>query len=341
MGRSDRTEVIRLDFKETNNTYLGIDLGGTKLLVGEADASGRLLGCKKYPSGYLDQKQALKCITDAVDDYMENRSEKELGQVLAMGLGLVGRVDSESGTWFQIDKQRTEEIPLAELLSKRYNLPCTIDNDVRSATRAEMRFGFGQTTRNFIYVNVGTGLAAGIVTGGRIVRGGHFNSGEVGHVQVGVKVGVPCACGRIDCVESIAAGTGIDMCARLLLPKYPDTLLQIPDGAERVNVREVFEKADADPLCGLLTDNAARGIANLIMNLARTTDPDTVVLGGGVVADGILFPRIEKYLHANTMRFVTGGVKLTKLDPDRIGLLGACTLAMEAFDRLNSTQAAV
>jgi hypothetical protein len=60
-----------------------------------------------------------------------------------------------------------------------------------------------------------------------------------------------------------------------------------------------------------------------------------------VVADGILFPRIEKYLHANTMRFVTGGVKLTKLDPDRIGLLGACTLAMEAFDRLNSTQAAV
>ncbi len=317
--------------KETYGTYLGIDLGGTKLLVGEADASGRLLEYRKYASGYLDQKQALERITDAVDDYMENRGGKQLGPVLAMGLGLIGRVDSLSGTWFQIDKQRTEEIPLAELLSKRYKLPCTIDNDVRSATRAEMRFGFGQTTRNFIYINVGTGLAAGIVTGGRIVRGGHFNSGEVGHVQVGVKVGVPCACGRTDCVESIAAGTGIDMCARLLKSSYPDTLLTIPDGNERVSVREVFEKADTDQLCGILTDNAARGIANLIMNLARTTDPDTVVLGGGVVADGMLFPRIEKYLHANTMRFVTGGVKLTKLDPDMIGLLGACTLAMDSI----------
>ena len=315
--------------EEMNGTYLGIDLGGTKLLVGEADASGKLLEYRKYPSGYLDQKQALQIVLDAVDDYMKNRDGKV--PVLSMGLGLIGRVDSESGTWFQIDKQRTEEIPLAKILSERYRLPCTIDNDVRSATRAEMRFGFGQTTNNFIYVNVGTGLAAGIVTGGNIVRGGHFNSGEVGHVQVGIKVGVPCACGRTDCVESIAAGTGIDVCAKLLSPKYPDTALAIPEGNERVNVREVFEKADSDPLCGLLTDNAAKGIANLIMNLARTTDPDTVVLGGGVVADGVLFPRIVKYLHANTMRFVTGGVKLTKLDPDMIGLLGACTLAMESI----------
>lgn len=315
--------------EEMKGTYLGMDLGGTKLLVGEADASGRILEYRKYPSGYLDQKQALQIVLNAVDDYMENRGGKV--PVLAMGLGLIGRVDSESGTWFQIDKQRTEEIPLAKLLSARYKLPCTVDNDVRSATRAEMRFGFGQTTRNFIYVNVGTGLAAGIVTGGNIVRGGHFNSGEVGHVQVGIKVGVPCACGRTDCVESISAGTGIDVCARLLKPRYPDTALTIPEGSERVNVREVFEKAETDQLCGILTDNAARGIANLIMNLARTTDPDTVVLGGGVVADGVLFPRIEKYLHANTMRFVTGGVKLTKLDPDMIGLLGACTLAMDSI----------
>lgn len=316
---------------EMNGTYLGIDLGGTKLLVGEADASGRLLEYRKYPSGYLDQKQALQIVMEAVDDYMEHRNGKEPGPLLAMGLGLIGRVDSLSGTWFQIDKQRTEEIPLAKLLSERYHLPCTVDNDVRSATRAEMRFGYGKETRNFIYVNVGTGLAAGIVTGGNIVRGGHFNSGEVGHVQVGIKVGISCACGRTDCVESIAAGTGIDMCARLLKPQYPDTALAIPEGGERVNVREVFEKAETDALCGILTDNAAKGIANLIMNLARTTDPDTVVLGGGVVADGVLFPRIEKYLHANTMRFVTGGVKLTRLDPDMIGLLGACTLAMDSL----------
>lgn len=329
MCRSSRTEVNYVNSKDIYGTYLGVDLGGTKLLVGEADASGKILRHRKYPSGYMDQRHALLCIQEAVDDYIENARGEE--PILAMGLGLIGRVDSETGTWFQIDKQRTDQTPLADILSKRYKIPCTIDNDVRSATHAEMRFGYGQTTRNFIYVNVGTGLAAGIVTGGRIVRGGHFNSGEVGHVQVGVKVGVSCACGRVDCVECIAAGSGIDKCARLLNPQYPETSLHIPEGSERVNVREVFEKADTDPLCGVLTKNAAKGVANLIMNLARTTDPDTVVLGGGVVADGMLFQRIEKYLHANTMRFVTGGVKLTRLDPDMIGLLGACTLAMDSI----------
>jgi predicted NBD/HSP70 family sugar kinase len=308
-------------------TYLGVDLGGTKLLVGEANAQGEILAYRKYPSGYLNQREALECIQQGVDDYLARRPQGTQAPA-AMGLGLVGRVDSESGTWFQIDRQRQEQMPLAELLSQRYGLPCAIDNDVRSATQAEMRFGYGQKTRDFIYLNVGTGLAAGIVTGGHIVRGGHCNAGEVGHTQVGLCLGVPCACGRVDCVESIASGSGIDKCARLLGPEYPDTCLRIPGGQERVSVQQVLENAETDALCGLLADNAARGLANLIMNLVRATDPDTVVLGGGVVSDGLLFPRIEKYLHANTIRFVTGGIRLTKLDPEMIGLLGACTLSM-------------
>jgi predicted NBD/HSP70 family sugar kinase len=310
----------------TEKTYLGIDFGGTKLLVGEANDKGEILDYRKYPSGYLDQRQALDCIEKAVDDYWARRPQR-LPKPVAMGLGLVGRIDGESGTWFQIDKQRSEEIPLARLLSERYGMPCAIDNDVRSAARAEMRFGYGQESRNFVYLNVGTGIAAGIITGGQIVRGGHFNAGEVGHTQVGIHVGVSCACGRVDCVESIAAGSGIDKCARLLASRYPDTCLTIPE-AERVNVSEVFENAGNDPLCGLLTENAAKALANLIMNLVRATDPDTVVLGGGVVSNGVLFPRIESYLHGNTIRFVTGGVRLTQLQPEMIGLLGACTLAM-------------
>ena len=182
---------------------------------------------------------------------------------------------------------------------------------------------------------MGTGIAACIVTGGHIIRGGHCNAGEVGHTQVSVEVGVRCACGRTDCVEAIAAGVGIDLCARLLAPKYPDTALRIPEGGERVNGRDVFEKAEADALCGKLTDNAARGIANLIMNLVRVTDPDIVVLGGGLVCGGVLFSHIQKYLHDHTMRFVTGGVRLTELDPETVGLLGACALAMNAQTRKN------
>ena len=133
-----------------------------------------------------------------------------------MGVGLIGRVDSNDGIWLQIDPSRTHPIALAKELTEAYGIPCYIDNDVKSATRAECIWGFGQISKNFVYLNVGTGIAVGTVIDGKQVRGSHFNAGEVGHLRVGVHVGVKCACGRMDCVEAIAAGIGFDNCARLL-----------------------------------------------------------------------------------------------------------------------------
>ena len=70
---------------------------------------------------------------------------------------LIGRVDPNEGVWLQIDPSRTQRIELAKELSDIYGMPCHIDNDVKSATRAERVWGFGQISKNFIYVNVGTG----------------------------------------------------------------------------------------------------------------------------------------------------------------------------------------
>ena len=96
-----------------------------------------------------------------------------------------------------------------------------------------------------------------------------------------------------------------------------------------MNVAEVFELCrEGDPLCVALVDNAAEGLANLIMNMVRVSDPDTVVLGGGVVADGFMLSKVKEKLNAETMRFVTNGVVITKLKPDLVGLLGAGVVAM-------------
>ena len=246
-----------------------------------------------------------------------------------MGVGLIGRVDSNDGIWLQIDPSRTHPIALAKELTEAYGIPCYIDNDVKSATRAECIWGFGQISKNFVYLNVGTGIAVGTVIDGNQVRGSHFNAGEVGHLRVGVHVGVKCACGRMDCVEAIAAGIGFDNCARLLRDRY-ETNLHIPaEKGERVLVSEVYALSQkGDPLCVALVDIAAEALANLIMNLVRMTDPDTVVLGGGIVADGYMHEKILEKLQPITMRFVTNGVVITKLNPGFIGLLGAGAVAM-------------
>ena len=132
---------------------------------------------------------------------------------------------------------------------------------MKSATRAERVWGFGQISKNFIYVNVGTGIAVGTVINGRQIRGSHFNAGEVGHLRVGVNIGIKCGCGRMDCVEAIAAGIGFDNCARLLRNQY-ETSLHIPaEKGERVIVSEVFALSQkGDPLCTVLVENAAEGL---------------------------------------------------------------------------------
>lgn len=309
-------------------TYLGIDLGGTKLLIGELDNYGNILKCKKYDLGYFNQQSALEIIKISLDDYIKTigwTNNKPIG----MGVGLIGRVDPEQGIWLQIDPSRTHPIPLAKELFDLYGIPCHIDNDVKSATRAERHFGFGQISKNFIYINVGTGIAAGFVVNGRQIRGSHYNAGEVGHTQVGVNVGVLCGCGRKDCVEQIAAGIGFDRCARLLKSKFKTKLHISDEVSERVSIPEIFDLSKkGDPLCVELVENASQALANLIMNLVRVSDPDTVVLGGGIVSDGYMHSKILQKLNSNTIRFVKNGVVITKLNPDFIGLMGAGAVAM-------------
>lgn len=310
-------------------TYLGIDLGGTKLLIGEMDNRGNILRYKKYDSGYFNQFGILDIIKQSLDDYIETVKWTNK-KPIAMGVGLIGRVDSKQGIWLQIDPIRTQPVLLAKELSDMYGIPCHIDNDVKSATRAERHFGFGQISNNFTYINIGTGIAAGFVVNGRQIRGSHFNAGEVGHTQVGVNVGVQCGCGRMDCVEQIASGIGFDRCARLLKDKFKTSLYISEKEGERVNVREVFMLSQkGDPLCVELVENAAQALANLIMNLVRVSDPDTVVLGGGIVSDGYIHTKVLERLNPTTIRFVSNGVVLTKLNPDFIGLIGAAAVAMD------------
>jgi predicted NBD/HSP70 family sugar kinase len=311
-------------------SYLGIDLGGTKLLIGEMDSASRIISHKKYRSGFLDQTNALKVIEESLEDYLRTGRTQYEKPPQAMGLGLVGRVNNELGIWYQIDAQRTTELKITEILSRKFTFPCYVENDVRSALKAELLFGCGQHSKDFVYINVGTGIAAGIVSGGQVLRGGHCNAGEVGHTRVGVDPGIdiPCVCGRVNCVEAVASGSGLDKCARALIHHYPDSILSIPTEGKPVDVKEIFEKSSQDSLCALLVDTAARAVANLIMNLVRTSDPDMVVLGGGVVADRFLFSRIQAALDPHTMRFVTRGVEITRLDPAYAGLIGACTVAM-------------
>lgn len=313
--------------KAEMNHCLAVDLGGTKILVGEVDEKGKVLRCKKYPSDIRDQKAALDAVIAAITDYKKNAAIN-FSNISAIGVGIIGRVDADNGVWLQIDPKRTQTLSVAQILSSHFNVPCAIDNDVHCATIAENTFGWGRKSQNYIYMNIGTGIAAGFVVNGKLIRGASFNAGEVGHHVVFHNSDILCDCGRAGCVEAVASGLGLDKRARTLKVKYSDSPLHIPEDS-RCDVQEIFTLAEkGDPLCKTLTEDAVDAISETIMNLVRVTDPDTVVLGGGIVADGWMLPKIKAKLHASTMRFVKNGVQLTELDPNNIGLIGAGAIGL-------------
>lgn len=306
------------------NTYLGFDFGGTKLLIGEVDEQGNIIREKRYPTGCRNEAQAVKVLLESAVDYLETIGIQ--GNLLGAGVGIVGTVDYENGYWITMHPRiTTEPIPLAVMLKDIVKVPVYIDNDVKSATVGELIFGSGKGRNNFVYLNVGTGLAGGFVVDGRILRGRSNNAGEIGHTVIDIQNTDDCICGRQGCIEGAVSGYGFTK----QIEKYGLTELLTVD--RKANVSKLYQEAEAgEKMADKVLDYAAKSMANLMMNLVKVLDTEGFILGGGCVQDGVLIRRMQKYLRPEIMESVTEGIQISQLNPAYTGLLGAAALAVKA-----------
>lgn len=314
---------------------LGLDLGGTKLLIGEVDETGKVLRSRRYPSAIAkgaSQTEVMEDVQRAVDEYLSEYALTPGIDFEAIGMGMVGRVDPDNGLWLEIQKPRMETVRAEEILSRRYHVPCRIENDVRSGAEAERRFGKAKNCKNYIYMNIGTGIGAAFVIDGRMLTGAHFCGGEVGHNVVDRNSGVQCACGRMGCVEALASGMGLHSRAAALREQYPYTALVFPEEG-RIDGRTIFALAEeGDALCIRLADDAVNAVAGALENFLWLADPDKVILGGGLVTDGRLLRRVRSVMTPMSTRFLKDGIEMTGLDSDFVGLTGAAAVGMRSRD---------
>ena len=305
-------------------SYIGIDYGGTKLLIGEVDGEGNLLSHMRFETGERNQRKIAEHLIRCLKTYKEQMPCQ--GQVRGAGIGIIGISNHQTGIWHSFNHESGEEIPLAPMVSKILDIPAAIDNDVRSGATAELLWGCGKYSRNFIYLSVGTGLAAGMIIDGKILRGANQNAGEIGHITVKGSADRICECGRRGCAELTASGRGISGNIRDCLGKYPTKLL-FEGGEKAADAREVFRLArEGDPLCEKVADEAAQVLAEVIQNLVRVSDPDTVVLGGGIMQDEWFWKQTMGKLNPVTMRGVKNGVRISGLKPEWTGVIGAAAV---------------
>ncbi len=189
--------------------------------------------------------------------------------VESIGIGVPGQVLPGSGVIRNAVNLQVVELDLGAELSERYAVPVSIDNDVRAAALGAyaMHVGHG----SFAYLNLGTGVAAGIVQNGVLLTGQRGVAGEIGHLSVD-PAGPECRCGQRGCIEALCGGGAITA-------RWP-----VPTASA---VRDIFDGADRDDAAALLErGRITAGIAAAVRVLGLAFDVDQVMFGGGVASLG-------------------------------------------------------
>jgi glucokinase len=269
----------------------GIDLGGTKMLtrVLDPDDPTRVVVETRVdtPTGAAEVVAALAA---AVDDVDRRLGELGRGAVQAVGVGAAGLVDRSGVMRHAPNLVGMDEFALGEALVSATGRLVVIDNDATAATMAEWQLGAARGVDDMVLVALGTGIGAGVVSGGVLQRGAGGFAGEAGHMIVDPS-GPPCPCGRRGCWERYASGNGLGRLARdaAAAGKATHVVAEAGGDPDLVRGEHVARAAAAgDPEALAIVDDFAWWVALGASNLVAVLDSAMVVVAGGLVAMGDL-----------------------------------------------------
>jgi len=297
-------------------------------LVGAVTQTGNILASRRFTMNHETTAATLLSIQNALENFMQDLNGLT---PLAIGIGLVGQTDPGTGTWLEaMNLPIKSPVPLGRQVSDRFGISVALDNDVHAATMAEMRWGMGKESTDFIYVNVGTGISAGLVFNGQLLRGTQNYAGELGHMVIQPD-GPLCPCGRHGCVEPIASGGGMLKRVQELSVNFPDSMLQAQ--IESLTAHQIFMAADSGDLLAVqISGDAIQALGSALTNLVNLLNPEWIVYGGGTLSDGWLIERVRVAVASQPLlmtRQSFKGIVPSRLNPEHVGLLGAACLALD------------
>lgn len=307
---------------------IGVDIGGTKIAAGVVDESGRVIDHDLRDTPATDPRALAVAVADLVDGLGASRS------VSAVGIGAAGFVDASRSTVLFAPNIDWSDEPLAAHVQQRVGLPVVVENDANAAAWGEFRFGAGADVDDLLLITIGTGIGAGIIDEGKLVRGGFGVAGEVGHLRM-VPAGIRCGCGQYGCWEQYGSGRALvreaaDRVRAGMTAAKPlaDLAGGDPDGITGPMVTEAAQAGD--PLSIDLIADVGAWVGQGLASLASVLDPTTIAIGGGVAAAGDLLMRtvqeeFARHLSAGASR-PHAELRLATLG-NEAGLIGAADLA--------------
>ncbi len=316
--------------------YVGVDLGGTKILTGVFDEKLACLGRTKMSTksergadGVIDR--IARCIRDAVDE-----CDLDIKQIKAVGIGAPGAIDAKAGSVIFAPNLNWQDIPLKKALEKQIGgIPVSVENDCNGATLGVFEKELQAKPRHMVGVFIGTGIGAGIIADGKLYSGFNGTAGEVGHmvIQVG---GPKCNCGNRGCFEALASRGAIFRSISAAIKAGQKSVLTEMLGDDLADLRSGdLRKAikKGDKLVEKIIEEAAEYTGVAVANLINILNPQAVVLGGGVIDAlgdemmAIIVETAEDYIMSGTHKGIE--IIASKLGDDA-GIIGGAVLARRA-----------
>lgn len=319
----------------TEQIVLGIDVGGTKIRYGLVNSAGQILAYEQYPARPMPVDEWYMQLIEELDAFLEFQLKGK--RLWAIGIGVKGSVDHRHQTIRSSSViQNAKEMDICTRLQSYYHVPVFIENDVKASALRELLFGIGQREKTFACINVGTGLAMGLVIDGELIHGIHNNAGEIGNLLYHRLDN-----GEIACLETVASGKGLEQEAIYLQSHYQDDPLfgsGIPNGRQLVNAC-----AEGSPLACQVLKNMIHHLALTLINLDTALDIGTYVMAGGVMANNDMMRRLSEEIQqiASQVQYNIFGwhadLILSDAGADLAGLAGAASVAFYQSDQLIKT----
>jgi len=277
--------------KLKTHTFIGVDLGGTKIAAAVVDvSSGAVAARESIPTeAHAGPDAVLARISELILS-VSRAAGLAPEQIGAVGVGVPGPFDQATGQTIFLPNLAGmwRGVRVREQLRRTFDWPIWLINDARAFVLAEATFGAGRGASTVVGLTIGTGIGGGIAIGGRLYLGINGTAGEVGHMTIDPH-GQPCGCGNRGCLETFASGPSIaTLGIRAALTGVPTRIGElVGHDLNKITPEIILQAAEAgDQVARDILARAGAALGVGVANLVTVLSPDCVILGGSVARLG-------------------------------------------------------
>jgi glucokinase-like ROK family protein len=279
---------VPLEVRKDAAYLVGVDLGSFYLRIVITDINGNVLhNLQTRTEMQQGRERVLEKTFQSIRQVMEH-SGVPVTAMKGIGIAHSGVIDSDAGLVLSYPRpgQMAEwkNVPLREIFHTQFQVPCLLEDSVRATTTAEKCFGLGRDLNDFLYIDVGMGIGAGIFLDGKLYRGAGGRAGEFGHITVDEN-GPLCSCGNNGCLETVASCAAIIQAVRTAIEQGIDSRIRdlAAGDLEKISIELIAQAAaEDDSLAFRVLQKAASYIAIGLADLVNLLNPRVMIFGGAL-----------------------------------------------------------